>query len=88
MSKKGASLSASQNTNKHDWVISSEDTTHEQQPTETSPKKRGRKKGSKLELNALQSGGYGGRAQKSIFNEGTRKEESLWKIDGNIAREY
>ena len=88
MSEKRASPSARQNTNERDRIISPEDRTHEQQATEPPPKKRGRKKGSKVELNALQtSGGYGGRARKSIFSEAGRKEESSWNLDGGHCRE-
>ena len=88
MSEKRASPSARQNTNERDRIISPEDRMHEHQATEPPPKKRGRKKGSKVELNALQtSGGYGGRAWKSIFSEAGRKEESSWKLDGGNCRE-
>ena len=45
------------------------------------PKKRGRVKGSKAELDALTSGGTVGRAKKAIFGGNKSNKETPWKLD-------
>ena len=79
MSKKRASLSASQNTKERDRFISPDDPTHEQQAAEPPPKKRGRKKCPKAELDALRSGGFGGRSRRAVFPQ---EEEDGRKLEG------
>ena len=81
MSKKRASPSDAQHANQQDRVISPEDPSQPERTGEPPRKKTGRKKGFKLEMNALESGGVGGRARRSVFLDQEEKESS-WKLDG------
>ena len=80
MSEKRGSPSDTPHANQHDQVISPEDPTQAERTGEPPRKKVGRKKGSKVEMNALESGGVGGRARRSVFLD-PKEKESLWKLD-------
>ena len=79
MSKKQSSLPAPSNNNPHDWVISPDDLMQKEASTEPPPKKRGRVKGSKSELDALRSGGFGDQSSVSVFLKG---QGDGWKLEG------
>ena len=81
MSEKQASPSAPSNNSENERVISLEDPEKGTTTSNVLPKKWGRVKGSKAELDALTSGGTGGRAKKAIFGGNKSNKETHWKLD-------